>query len=408
MLAEGEKDRIEALPWNGRVDELKEARTVVRVTLANGQTAHRLFRTPDGRCVFLSPEKLCRIHQEFGARAKPLMCQMYPFGFYPMGGRLAVDCSFSCCSVSQGVGERVTQQIPFWEELVGTRDRSVQERKHRLRRGQRLSGELIWEIEEQMVAFLSDPSLDLFQRIRCCTQFVRLATSGDPSTKAAGTLRSAVARGLTRQIGKIPLGAGMDRTQRMVFYQWLFLALNPAPPNLDIATDRRALQRERQKAGELFRRRSGWPLVQSRELSRTFEEIATVSPGVFLEPHCPPLQLYLEAKIMGQRFLVAGDREIPLVEAVPALFLSYPMALWTGMALAADRGADTVAEVDVREAIRLLDQTLGQLSMEALPRKAAIAWRWVLTETDLVLAATNELLGREEVPDDAELLSIDP
>jgi hypothetical protein len=200
----------------------------------------------------------------------------------------------------------------------------------------------------------------------------------------------------------------MDQTQRMVFYQWLFLALNPASPNLDIARDRQARQRERQKAGELFRKKSGWPLVQNRNLSRTFDEIETVDPGVFLEPECPPLQLYLEAKLLGQRFLVSGNHELPFMEAVPALFLTYPMALWTSRALAAERGAKRVADEDVRASLRLLDQTLGQLSVEALPRKAAKAWRWVLTETDLVLAATNELLGREEVPDDAELLSTDP
>lgn len=36
------------------------------------------LRFEEGHCVFLSEDKLCRIHQTFGANAKPVLCRQYP------------------------------------------------------------------------------------------------------------------------------------------------------------------------------------------------------------------------------------------------------------------------------------------------------------------------------------------
>ena len=107
---------------------------------------------------------------------------------------------------------------------------------------------------------------------------------------------------------------------------------------------------------------------------------------------CPPLERFLVAKILGQRFLMAGA-ELPFAEAVPLFFLVYPMAIWTSRALAAARRASAVAEADVREGLARIDRTLGQVPLAALPSRVAKAWRFVVEETGLVVAATDELLG---------------
>jgi Fe-S-cluster containining protein len=41
----------------------------------------RVLRTVAARCVFLSPERRCLIHEEIGAHAKPAVCRAYPFTF---------------------------------------------------------------------------------------------------------------------------------------------------------------------------------------------------------------------------------------------------------------------------------------------------------------------------------------
>jgi Fe-S-cluster containining protein len=397
MLGPGEEERLRALDWRGREADLVEAETVVAAPLPGGGRARRLARRDDGACVYLGADSRCRIHQHFGGLSKPLMCQLYPFGFYPVGDRLAVDCSFACRSISQGSGAPLAERFPEWAALLAEGEAPA-EGSHRLDRRWPLTGALLWELEHALLALLGTAALPLFDRVRCCLQLVRLATSGDPATASAAKLRQAIAAGLPRQIAVIPRGGGMDRTQRAVFYQWLFLALNPLPTNADLLAGpaRKREEERRVAAGRRFAERQGAPWVESRELAVGWETIDAVDAALVAAPSVPLLERYLSAKVVGQRFLVAGGQELPFVEAVPLFLLAYPMAIWTSRALAAGRGAGAVEEGDLRRALGLLDRTLGQVSLAALPGKVAKAFHFVVEETDLVVAATNELLGWED------------
>jgi hypothetical protein len=105
------------------------------------------------------------------------------------------------------------------------------------------------------------------------------------------------------------------------------------------------------------------------------------------------LALYLRAKILGQRFMWEGKTEVPFVEAVPRLLLLFPLAVWTAKALTRERGATSIEEDDVRRALRLVDRTYGQIRLSSLPPKPRKAWRFVLLETDLPVAASLEMLA---------------
>jgi lysine-N-methylase len=404
MLGPGEEEALRAREWEGREPDLVAASTVVTTALPGGGRARRLARHDDGACVSLGTDSLCRLHRHFGAGAKPLMCRLYPFAFVPVGGRLGVDASFACRSIAQGSGAPLAEQAAEWTALLAETGAPV-EGRHRLDRARPLAGPVLWELEHHLLTFLADATLPLFERVRCCLQLVRLATSGDPGTAAAAKLREAIARGLPRQIAKIPRGGGMDRTQRAVFYQWLFLALNPLPPNADLLAGpaREREERRRVEAGQRFAALQGAPWVDNHELDVTHEAIAAVDASLVTADDAPLLARFLAAKVVGQRFLVAGEEELPFVEAVPLFFLSYPMAIWTARALAAGRGAAVVAAEDLRRALGLLDRTLGQVSLAALPARVAKAVRFVVEETDLVVAATNELVGWVDPPDDGPI-----
>lgn len=392
MLGEGEEARLRSLDWGGREPDLVNTSTIVAVTLPGGQQVRRLARRDDGACVYLGSDSGCRIHRDFGGDAKPAVCRSYPFGFYPVAGQVAVDCSFSCRSIAQDSGEPLKERIPEWTKLVniGAADR---EKTHHLKRSKPISGPLLLEIETTLLGFLADQSMHLFDRVRCCLQFNRLATTGDPTTASAAMLREAMARGLPKQIGKIPRGEGMDKTQRAIFYQWLFLALNPLPVNADLLSgqERRRLEEQRMEAARRFMSLEGNPWVNNREMTATFKQIAAVDASFVTSADSPMLERYLAAKVTGQRFLIAADEELPLVEAVPLFLLTYPMAIWTSRALASDRGSDTVNEEDLRRALSLLDRTLGQVPLGALPNKISKVFHFVVEETDLVVAATSEL-----------------
>lgn len=58
---------------HGRVRTLAAALHVMD-PVENGR-----LRQVEGRCVFLDPHQRCMLHSRFGAAAKPLLCQQYPF-----------------------------------------------------------------------------------------------------------------------------------------------------------------------------------------------------------------------------------------------------------------------------------------------------------------------------------------
>ncbi|HEY4761617.1 MAG TPA: YkgJ family cysteine cluster protein [Thermoguttaceae bacterium] len=48
------------------------------------QKYYRLGKRPDGACIFLTEDNLCRIHRDFGEAAKPLTCRLFPFQLVPL------------------------------------------------------------------------------------------------------------------------------------------------------------------------------------------------------------------------------------------------------------------------------------------------------------------------------------
>ena len=388
-LGPGESDRIQALDWSGRAEELVGA----RVVRGRGKRA-ALAQRPDGSCVFLGDRQQCVIHEHFGAAAKPLVCRLYPFGFLPVGDRIAVDVSFACRAVANDHGPLVRERIPEWASLLG--DSEPGPPSHRFSKKYVVEPALLWELEFRLVALLEDESRSLLERVRAVSEYVRLALTADPSTPAAAKLREVMAEALPRQLRERPLDAAMDDTQRAVFHHLLFLHLNPTPPELEPSSGR-ARKREvarRVEAADGYRSGVARPWLANEPLEVTFDDVAAVGPGCLLEKEgASRVSRFLVAKIVGQAFLREGERTLAFVKAVPRLLVFAPMVAWTARALAAARGSSAVGLEDVRDAIRRLDRSFGQVALSTLPSKQRKAWAFVLGETELATCAAAELLG---------------
>lgn len=70
----------------------------------------RIRKRPDGVCGFLSDENRCRIHEELGAAAKPLSCQMFPYSFDPVAGDTRVSMNLGCPTVLRNEGRPLVDQ----------------------------------------------------------------------------------------------------------------------------------------------------------------------------------------------------------------------------------------------------------------------------------------------------------
>lgn len=65
---------------------------------------HRIRKRSDGACGFLSPSNRCRLHEELGARVKPLTCRLFPFSFHPVNETVVVTTSFACPTIVANAG----------------------------------------------------------------------------------------------------------------------------------------------------------------------------------------------------------------------------------------------------------------------------------------------------------------
>lgn len=398
LLGPGEKERIEALDWRGRVEELAGETTAVALPRAGRKSAqrHRLAHRADGSCLFLGARNQCLIHEHFGGEVKPLLCRLYPFGFYPMGDRVGVDVSFACCSVSEGTGTEVGSRQTEWQLLLDQVGEIKDPRKHQLDAKRRAAGETLWELEHALVSLLGNERLTLIERVRAATMFLDAGTSADPSTPLAGELRKALLETLPRRAGEQPPPVGLERTQRAMLRQLLFLALNPIPTGFDqlSAAERERLRSERLAAGEAFRDKVGQPWIDNEERSVTHERIDRVDASTANAPELAGwIARYLMAKIIGQKFLQIEGGEIDFLQGMRLLLLRAPMALWTAKALAAERGVEAVERIDVQRAIKLLDRSPIAVPPEALNAEQREALRFLLFETQMILSATAELLG---------------
>lgn len=393
-LGPGEPESLRELDWKDRVPDLVGVAPGTKV----GEK-YALTRKEDGSCIYLGKENQCLIHEHFGVLRKPLLCRLFPFGFLPVGDRVAVDVSFACKAVSEDRGAPLKERVPEWVRLL--QGPPAQETEHAFSQKYRIGGELLWELEHAIVRLLSDPRETILERIRAVSEFMRLAMTADPRTDSARRLREVMLTGVPRQLKETPIDVEpMDKTQRAVFFHLLFLMLNPTPPDLLGRRDARAAQ-DRIKAADAYRFRGGRPWIDNRVASATFGEIEAIALDSLVEERgTREVERFLQAKLVGQRFLREGESEIPFVTAVPRLLLVYPMLLWTSKALAAEGARRSVSLEDARRALRLLDRSFGSVPLSALPSKQRKAWEFIITETDLPLVASVEMtrLSRSHAP----------
>lgn len=86
-------------------------RTQVTETL--GMSGKRqLAKRPDGSCVFLLEDGLCRIHKEFGFEAKPLVCRMFPLQIVPHEKQAVLTIRRACPSAAADKGRALSEHLP--------------------------------------------------------------------------------------------------------------------------------------------------------------------------------------------------------------------------------------------------------------------------------------------------------
>jgi lysine-N-methylase len=114
-LSEQDREKLRQQGWEKHPDYRGQP-IMVREGWFSSQ--YHLAQRPDGGCVFLTAEGLCRIHKEFGFEAKPLLCQMFPRQIIPLGDRAVLTIRRACPSAAQDLGRPVEEHLPDVRRLA--------------------------------------------------------------------------------------------------------------------------------------------------------------------------------------------------------------------------------------------------------------------------------------------------
>ena len=110
--------RLQSQHWEERPDYAEQPVMVRESWLGH---EYRLAQRPDGSCVFLMPDGLCRIHKELGFDAKPLVCRMFPLQIVPRDNAAYVTIRRACPSAAADKGQPVAEQLDFARRLAHER-----------------------------------------------------------------------------------------------------------------------------------------------------------------------------------------------------------------------------------------------------------------------------------------------
>lgn len=118
---------------------------------------HTLEKQADGSCQFLTPEKRCKLHLEFGAESKPSMCCLFPYSFTVTPDAVFASVSFASSAVLLNTGrllsdqqEALLEQFQVFQRLFEVNSQAW--RKIQLIDGRESSWERFCEIDQELAA----------------------------------------------------------------------------------------------------------------------------------------------------------------------------------------------------------------------------------------------------------------
>ncbi|MDX1971800.1 MAG: YkgJ family cysteine cluster protein [Candidatus Sumerlaeia bacterium] len=389
FVSEAEAQSITALPWAGD-SPLHGVQTVIPTRDAEKRPTHRLAKQAgSNRCIFLSQENRCRIHEEFGEQWKPAACRAFPRVAVPLAGEHFQHYSLACRCVRLRTFEEWSTPLTTAEStpFLGHETELV------LASGARISAMAFRRWVAPFLNFFRSPMLTPVESVHGAYRFMELTLSGNPNLPSAEVLEQAVAASLPAKVKTMEFPRRLDASQRSLLFQVLFHALNPAPVDFHerSLTAQEAEKAERLQRGEAFRDEVGSPMIWGAPLNTTFAEVRRVACGMEEAQLRETFGVFLAVKLVGLRF--HSDPRQHFTVSVHQLLLSCAMILWVAKAKAAEEGLSHFTLEHLDQGIRLIDSSLGTLPLTMLPRKVQEAWATLFHETTFASTAFAELLG---------------
>ncbi len=342
-LTDEERQRIEAQGWAAEPDFQG-----VPLFTAHGRPWARQYHLnhhPDGSCVFLSQQGRCRIHERFGAAAKPLPCRLFPFILVPAGDHYRVGVRFACPSAAESKGRALAShegELRDFAAQLEQREGVAQFGGPKMVPAPPLQGRQAVEWPDllrfvgALQRLLRNPVDRMERRLRKCLAFANLCRQAKFDTlqgQRLAELLDLLAAGLEGEVPSDPATlAAPGWTGRILFRQALALyARKDRGPNRGPATFGRlsllsAAWRYARGKGDVPRLHNWSPVT-------TFEKGETPLGPLPADAEAL-LERYYLIKVGSLQFCGVTNFEMPFWEGLESLLLTFPILMWLRRGLA--------------------------------------------------------------------------
>ncbi|QDU60209.1 Flagellin N-methylase [Planctomycetes bacterium Pan216] len=329
VLDASETRRLSEQGW-ARHPDFKGVAVTQQVGLLGGPTA--LAQRPDGSCVFLTDEGLCRIHAEHGEAAKPWACRLFPFQLIPVGDHLRLTMRRTCPSAADNKGKVLKEHLGLVRELAPhalpekleslAAPGIVSRRSHPWADVRRVTD----HFERIMLDERFPPVRRLLHLVRLCGHLAECRL-GRVKGKALVDLVEVLATAASKEVNELLRErAEPSRTARILFRQTAgeYVRFHPNLGDRPSFAKRwellRAAVRIARGRGEVPRVHPDMPVARFEDLERPL--------GGLLAEVVGPLNAYLEAMTASLQYCGAGRFGWSVVDGFRALALAFPVGLW--------------------------------------------------------------------------------
>jgi lysine-N-methylase len=350
---------------------------------------YRLNQRADGTCIFLSEQGRCRIHERFGAAAKPFPCRLYPFLLIPAGDHWRVGLRFACPAAAANQGRPLPEfqtELASYTDLV-ERQASIQAEAvpaPPLQRGQGAAWPDLLRFQQAVSALLGNRQDPMELRMRKCLALANLCRQASfDQIKGARLVEflNLVGASLDDEVPADPTALPAPSwVGRVLFRQALAIY-----PRKDQGPHRSQVRSRLGLVHAAWRFARGTGLVPRVHawLPATHFAAAEQSLGPLPEAAEEVLERYYKLKVGSLQFCGASYYGFPFWEGLEALALTLPVILWLTRLL-----RDLPRDEAVVRAIGMVDRNYGfnpvlgmrrqRLSLRLLTRRRElerlIAW----------------------------------
>ncbi len=345
-LTDDDFDRIARKDWaslNKKFTGKSIFRGLKQYEMEGQPYTHAIKEGEDGHCPFLV-DKLCFIHSQFGAKAKPSICQLYPYCFNETPSGVYATVKFDSMGVIYNSGKALTRQKALleskWREFQALYPNHHPNWSNiQMTVGKPVSWDQYLKHENRMLMLLKDRKSTFASRLLKVSDYL-ISTLNRPVPGAGSSLPEAFClKKLDRHllaalqriylpVAKLGRGEGDFNLFRFL-YQLAFLPARVEFPGLSFPFE------------QLYE--FAWPAADKEIDDLIFR--------------------YFYTRIYGKYYFGAGFGQLSIITGFHHLILIYALICLKSKSSAISRQAPVVSLLDVIATIRQLEKRLGETAL---------------------------------------------